>query len=114
MQPDELRKAGEAIAALEAEPGLRDWRDALARSLDVPLADIESYAKGERRVPKELGQQVSKILEELGRRMSEPDRLLPQIQRRNQTVGSDRSSEERQHGPLTPPEAEGGESDKAP
>ena len=111
MQPGELRKAGEMIVALKAEPGLRDWRDALARSLGVPLAEIESYASGERRVPKELGQHIGKILEELGRRMSEPHRLLQQVQRRNQTEGSDRTSEERQHGPLTPPEAEGPQRD---
>ena len=74
----------------------------------MPLAEIESYARGERQPPKELGQRVGVLLGELGRRMSEPGRLAQQIQRRNQTDGSDRSSEERQHGPLTPPEAKGG------
>ena len=75
----------------------------------MPLEEIESYARGERRPPKELGQRVGVILEELGRRMSEPGRLTQHVQRRNETDGSNRSSEERQHGPLTPAEAEGSE-----
>lgn len=116
MQPDEFRKAGETIVALESGPGLRDWRDALARSLDLSSPEIESYASGERAVPKELGQRVGKLLEELGRRMSEPGRFTAQIQRRNDAGGSERTGEERQHGPLTPAEAEAGEieGDKAP
>jgi hypothetical protein len=116
MQPDEFRKAGETIAALEVEPGLRDWRAALACALEMPLSEVESYASGERRVPKELGQRMGKLLEELGRHMSEPGRLAAQIRRRNDADRSHRSSEERQHGPLTPPEAEVGEvgDDEAP
>lgn len=108
MQPDELRQAGETAAALAPDPSLRDWREALARGLDVPLAEIERYARGEPPVPAELGQRIARLLQALGRRMSEPGRLLGQAQRRNETGASDRSDEERQHGPLSPAEAGSG------
>jgi hypothetical protein len=107
MQPDAFRRAGEAMAALDGAAGARDWPQALARHLGLPLADIESYARGERRIPKEVGQRAGQVLEELGRRMSEPGRLLGQIAERNAPTGSSRSGEERQHGPQSPPEADG-------
>lgn len=104
MQPAELRSAGETIAALEPDPNVHDWREALARGLNAPLAEIESYARGERPVPAELGQRIAQLLQELGRRMSEPGRLMEHARRRNETTGSDRSAEERQQGPLSPAE----------
>ena len=108
MRPEELRTAGETIVALRADPQLRDWREGLAQGLGVPRAEIESYASGDRPLPPELGRRIGRLLEELGRNMSTPGRLTGEIQRRNNVSGSDRSDEERQHGPLSPAEAESG------
>lgn len=108
MQPTAWRAGGEALAALAADPNLRDWRAALAHFLDLPMAQVQRYAEGTEPIPGATGERLSAALQQLGRRMSEPGRLADQVQRRNEVGDSDRSSEERQHGPLSPPEAADG------
>lgn len=105
MKPEEIRTAGETVVALSPDPDLRDWRDALAQGLGVPRAEIESYASGERRLPPELGQRIGKLLQELGRRMSEPGRLAGRVRRRNENRNPASVDD---GGPVPPVEAEGG------